>query len=196
MKGIKTVHALGVGALLGSATITTAQAGSATIYRDPGFSGPAVTVDRGNSNLGLRFQIFSIRVNGGAWELCPQTNFRGSCLVVRQSTADLRRAYGWAGPLQSMRPAGVPPVAPPVGGGQMSLRGMASEFFPAPRTGNRPGAGRVEACPRGNATAACASQAADSFCRSVGWNGSARELMETVNRRFYLADVLCVRSGF
>ncbi len=192
-RGCKGLVLAGV-ALMSAAA--SAQGNGATIYRDPGFRGPAVAVDRANPNLRLNFQVFSVRVNGGPWELCPQPNFRGACLMVGQSTSDLRRTYGWAGPLQSMRPAddGPPPFGPPPGGSSQSLRGMASEFFPAPRRGNS--AQRVEACPGGSATANCASQSADRFCRSAGWNGSARELMETVNRRIYLADVLCVRSGF
>ena len=52
------------------------------------------------------------------------------------------------------------------------------------------------ACARGAATANCAAQTADNWCRSIGWNGSAREHMETVGGRVYLADVLCVRSGY
>ena len=52
------------------------------------------------------------------------------------------------------------------------------------------------ACARGSAAANCAAQTADNWCRSIGWNGSAREHMETVGGRVYLADVLCVRSGY
>lgn len=186
-------------ALCVSATAASAQSGTATIYRDRNFSGPAVAVSRANPNMGLNFQVSSIRVNGGTWELCPQPNFRGNCLIVGQSTPDLRRTYNWAGPLQSMRPAddGWGGGGGGGGGPQQSLRGMASEFFPAPRDGRGANSPRVLACPGSNsASAACAAQSADRFCRSVGWNGSARQLMETVNRRAYLADVLCVRSGF
>lgn len=180
------------------ATAATAQGNSATIYRDANFSGPAIAIDRANANLGLRYQIQSIRVAGGSWELCPQPNFRGNCLTITQSSRDLRRSHNWAGPLQSIRP-----VDDWNGGGgsngglQQSLRGMASEFFPAPRDGRGSGAARVLACNTGNnPSPGCAAQTADRFCRSHGWGGSARELMETVNRRTYLADVLCVRSGF
>lgn len=179
-------------------TPATAQNPSATIYRDTSFRGPAVAADRANPNLRLNFPVFSIRVALGDWELCSQPNYRGNCITVSQSTSDLRRTHNWDGPLQSMRPIDDRP--PPGGGGgggfQQSLRGMASEFFPAPRQGNNPNSNRVQACPSGNATTACASQNADRFCRSVGWNGSAHERMETVNRRIYLADVLCVRSGY
>ena len=173
-------------------SVQAAAQSSTTIYRDPNFRGPAVAVDRANANLRLNFQVFSVRVRGGPWELCPQPNFRGSCLIVGQDTADLRRTYNWAGPLQSMRPTneGPPPFGPPPGGGQpggQSLRGMASEFFPAPRQGM----GRVLACAQGQATPQCAAITADQFCRSRGWRHSAREMMQTENRRVYLADVLC-----
>jgi hypothetical protein len=175
--------------LLLASQAATAQADKATIYRDPGFRGPAVAVERANPNLRLNFEVFSIRIDGRPWELCPQPNFRGQCLTVRQSTSDLRRSSGWRGPLQSMRPAGNG------GGGAVggqSLRGMAAEFYPAPRRGNQ----RADACTRGSATATCAAETADRFCRDAGWNGSARQAMETVNGRAKLADVLCVRTGY
>lgn len=186
----------GKGAIVAAAALlsgeaASAQADRATIYRDPGFRGPAVAVERSNPNLRLAFEVYSIRIDGRAWELCPEPNFRGRCLTVRQSTSDLRRSFGWAGPLQSMRPA----MGGSGGGGSVggqSLRGMAAEFYPAPRRGNQ----RVQACDRGSATASCAAETADRFCRAAGWNGSARQAMETVNRQVYLADVLCVRAGY
>lgn len=174
-----------------------AQSSSATIYRDSGFQGPAVAVDQATPNLRLNFQVQSIRITRGAWELCPEPNYRGNCLIVGQTTPDLRRThYGWTGRLQSMRPAGNGGGWGGGGGGngqERSLRGMASEFFPAPRQGN----GRVLACPQSNSgSASCAAATADRFCQQRGWRGSARELMETENRRIYLADVLCVQSGY
>ncbi len=193
----RTLVVLSAAAIGLTASAAMAQNASATIYRDTSFRGPAVAVESANPNLRLNFPVYSIRIARGDWELCSQPNFRGTCITVLQSTSDLRRAHNWAGPLQSMRPVTYSP--PPGGGGgsgQQSLRGMASEYFPAPRQANRPNSARVQACPGGNATSACASQNADRFCRSVGWNGSAYERMETVNRRIYLADVLCVRSGY
>lgn len=186
-------------ALLLSAAPALAQADEATIYRDTNFRGPAIAVSRANSNLRLNFPIFSLRVARTPWELCSQPNFRGTCITVRQSSSDLRRAYNWPGPLQSMRPAHDGWGGGGGGGAtpQQSLRGMASEFFPAPREGRGSAAQRVLACTGvGSATANCAAQTADRFCRNNGWSGSAREMMETVNRRTYLADVLCVRSGY
>ena len=185
----------------GAAPASLAPGGAATIYRDRNFSGPAVSVGQDNPNLRLNFRVNSIRLQGGAWELCSQANYRGNCITVRQTTSDLGRALNWGGTLQSMRRSGNGwGGGGGTGGGsgqQQSLRGMASEFFPAPRTNRNPGAARVPACQTGNAgNAACAAQTADRFCRSMGWAGSARELMETENRRVYLADVLCVRTGF
>ena len=172
----------------------SAQRGEATIYRDRNFMGPAMFIDRTNPNLGLAWPVNSIRVAAGAWELCPQPNFRGNCLIVGQNTPDLRRAYNWSGPLQSMRPVnngGPNPGPGPGGPNQQSLRGMASEFFPAPRSGNA----RVLACTRGSATAACAAESADRFCSSVGWVGALHQTMQTERNRIYLADVLCANAG-
>src|SRR3546814_13998014 len=55
-------------------------------------------------------------------------------------------------------------------------RGNFAEFHTQPSERNY----RVLACTRGSATANCAAQTADNWCRSIGWNGSAREHMETV----------------
>src|SRR3546814_9380746 len=84
----------------------------------------------------------------------------------------------------------------PVGGGgggwnpnppanDQVARGNFAEFHTQPSERNY----RVLACTRGSATANCAAQTADNWCRSIGWNGSAREHMETVSGRVYLADV-------
>lgn len=51
-------------------------------------------------------------------------------------------------------------------------------------------------CPGGQATAACAKTTADKLCRSAGWNGSRNQTFQTVSGRNYIADVLCVRTGF
>lgn len=188
--------------LAGCAVATPVLAQSATIYRDANFSGPAIAIDRANANLRLNFEVNSIRVASGSWELCPEPNFRGRCLTVTRSSADLRRGFGWPGRLQSIRPTGSGPAVPggpggppPGPGGAIGgsrLKGMASEFFPAPRQGNS----RVLACPNASATVSCAAQSADRFCVSAGWRGASHQLMETENRRVYLADVLCVQTGF
>lgn len=164
--------------------------GEAIIYRDVGYSGPAVNVSRANPNLGLAWPVRSIRVRQGRWELCTLANYRGRCETIDRDTPDLRRQVNFLDRIGSMRPmpGGGPPEPPAQ---DRSLRGMAAEFFPAPSRNGR----RVEACDRGQATASCAARTADSFCRERGWNGAAREALETVNRRVYLADTLCTRTG-
>ena len=169
--------------------------GEATIYRDTGFQGPAVFIGEAKSDLQMPWAVKSIRVRSGTWELCARTRFRAPCTRVSADEADLRRVSPLLYAVQSMRPIGGPQIQPPVQPEPpvgTSLRGMGAEFFPAPGRYNA----RIISCPTGNSTANCAARTADEFCRSAGWNGSKSESQETVNRRIYLADVLCVRSGF
>lgn len=167
--------------------------GEATIYRDVGFQGPAVFVGEAKSDLQLNWPVRSIRVRSGTWELCARTRFRSPCARVSADEADLRRVSRLLYAVQSMRPVGyAPPVQPepPVGA---SLRGMSSEFFPAP--GDRNGR-RVLSCSSGSATANCAARTADNYCKGLGWGGSASQTQETIYSRVYLADVLCTRTGY
>lgn len=162
----------------------------ATIYRDAAYNGPAVYVNGARPNLGLVWRVNSIRVKSGSWQLCERPNYQGRCVTFQRDTPMIRLNQGEV--FQSMRPLnGTPGPGPAPGGQGPSLRGMAAEFFTAPARGGQ----RVLACSRGNATANCAAQTADQFCRSAGWTASAREAMQTVNRRVYLADVLCTRTG-
>ena len=168
----------------------------ATIYRDVGYNGPAVAVSQANNNLGLAWPVNSIRVRNGRWELCERTNFRGDCRTVDRDTLMLGNVLRGI-TVQSMRPLGggggggpVPPV-PPVTPDQ-TVRGRFAEFHTAPQTRGA----RILSCRNGNSTANCAARTADAYCVSIGWNGAAVENQETVGRDVYLADVLCVRSGF
>jgi hypothetical protein len=182
-----------LGLMLLLAAGTEVAANEAIIYRDTGFSGPAVNVTSANPDLGLRYNVNAIRVQSGRWELCPERNFRGRCIMVSQSSPNLFAQFGWAGPLGSMRPAGWGGGGSGGGGGQVdnpSLRGMAAEFFPRPADRG----GRILACPRGQATASCAQQTANDWCRSIGWSRAAHTRIETQNRTNYLVDTLCVRG--
>lgn len=164
----------------------------AIIYRDAGYKGPAVNVTQAQSNLGLAFRINAIRVRSGEWQLCERPNFAGNCRVFDKDTALL----GLRGiEVQSMRPlgwgsggGGQQPVEP---GRNPNLRGMAAQFFAAPATRGY----RVEACEYGSATQSCAKRTADRFCADMGWRASARQALETVRGRVYLADVLCSNTG-
>ena len=165
----------------------------ATIYRDAAYKGPAVFIGGEKPNLGLAWPVNSIRVASGRWELCEKTRYRGNCRTVERDTPMMGNVLRGI-TIQSIRPASgggggwnpQPPARDQV------ARGNFAEFHTQPSQGNY----RVLACVRGSATANCAAQTADTWCRSIGWNGSAREHMETVAGREYLADVLCVRSGY
>lgn len=165
----------------------------ATIYRDAAYKGPAAFISEAKPNLGLAWPVNSIRVTGGRWELCEKTRYRGNCRTVDRDTPMLNNILRGI-TIQSIRPVGSggggwnpnPPANDQV------ARGNFAEFHTQPAQGST----RVLACANGSATANCAARTADTWCRSIGWNGSAREHMETVSGRVYLADVLCVRSGY
>lgn len=164
----------------------------AIIYRDLGYSGPAVNVSQAQPNMGLAWRVNSIRVRSGRWELCERTNFRGTCRSYDADNAMLGNPLRGV-TVQSMRPMGGGGGGnPEVPGNNPSLRGMAAEFYPAPAQNGR----RILACVRGSATANCAAATADRFCVALGWTASARETMETVSGRVYLADVLCSGTGY
>src|SRR3546814_12985189 len=92
--------------------------------------------------------------------------------------------------VRSMRPVGGSDGYPAPPTNDQSVRGNFAEFHTQPTTRGT----RVLAC-TGSATASCAARTADSWCRSTGWNGSAREHMETIQGRVDPADVPCVRSA-
>ncbi|WP_432768548.1 MAG: beta/gamma crystallin family protein [Sphingopyxis sp.] len=196
---------VGLVAVAGSASLTTSAAqtpderlarpAEATIYRDAAYRGPAVFVGEAKPDLGLAWPVNSIRVARGRWELCERTRYRGQCRTVDRDTPMLGSVLrGMA--VQSIRPVGGGGGGggwnpnPPANG--QSTRGNFAEFHTQPATNGY----RILACTGASATAACAARTADTWCRSIGWNGSAREHMETLGRRDYLADVLCVRSGY
>lgn len=164
----------------------------ATIYRDASYRGPAMSVREEKSNLGLSWPVNSIRVGSGSWQLCERAYFRGQCRTVNRDTSRLTNSQ------RGMTVQSIRPVGGGSGGGQHppargdSARGSFAEFHTQPATSGR----RILACSSGSSTASCAARTADSWCRSIGWGGSAREHMESVDRRVYLADVLCVRTGY
>lgn len=161
----------------------------AIIYRDIGYQGPAMNVSEAQPNLGLGWRVNAVRIVSGEWQLCEGTNYRGRCRTVTRDTPLLGNPLrGMA--VQSMRPVG---ASAPSGeaGDNLSLRGMAAEFYPRPAQGGY----RVRACTTGSATANCAARTAEQFCMAMGWRRSTREAMETVRGQAYLADVLCSNTG-
>lgn len=133
-------------------------------------------------------------MKSGTWELCERTNFQGTCRTYDRSTPVLlSRSSGLT--IQSMRLAG-----PGSGGGSFIgveardqvTTGTFAEFHTEPAARGY----RIPACPVGRMTSTCAARTADNYCRTIGWNGSAREHMQTVGRVVFLADVLCVKSNY
>ncbi|MCB2062880.1 MAG: hypothetical protein KDE25_05380 [Novosphingobium sp.] len=162
----------------------------AIIYRDAGFNGPAVNVRSDKTNMGLAWRVNSIRVRSGEWQLCERTNFRGNCRTFKADNSRILLYRGIV--VQSMRPTNRPAPDPLVPGNNPSLRGMGSQFYPEPARGGY----RVLSCPTGGGTANCAKTTAETFCKAMGWRTSLRQTMQTVNRRIYLADVLCANAAF
>jgi len=204
MKGIRQHAAWAALPVLAGAVFLTAGAGQAqtdkmarpvaeaTIYRDADYSGPAVFVGEAKPDLGLAWPVNSIRVASGTWELCERPNYQGTCRTYDRNTPILlSRSRGLT--IQSMRPSG------PSGGSFIGVEardqvttGAFAEFHTEPAARGY----RIPACPIGRVTANCAARTADNYCRTIGWNGSAREHMQTVGRVVFLADVLCVKSNY
>lgn len=184
---------LGADALTAQTDKMARPVAEATIYRDTDYRGPAVFVGEANSNLGLAWPVNSIRVTSGTWELCERPNYQGTCRTYDRSTPVLlSRSRGLT--IQSMRPTGQ------AGGGSfigveardLVTTGVFAEFHTEPAARGY----RIPACPIGRVTANCAARTADNYCRTIGWNGSAREHLQTVGRAVFLADVLCVKSNY
>jgi hypothetical protein len=194
---LAAVPIAGAAALLGAVAGNAqedkmARPAEATIYRDAGYSGPAVFVGEANPDLGLAWPVNSVRVKNGTWEMCERTNYRGPCRTVQSDQPVLgSRSRGMT--IQSMRPVGQS------GGSFIGVEArnqVLTSFFAEFHTEPQARGYRIPACPLGRVSANCAARTADNYCRSVGWNGSAREHMQTVGRVVFLADVLCVKSGY
>ncbi len=199
MRSIRMLVALAVaGVGLSLAVSAVAQApprptpqpsAEAIIYRDAGYQGPAVNVHAAQPNLGLRWQVRSIRLVRGQFEVCSLPNYNGNCARVTQSYPNTS-PLGIGFTIQSMRPVAAPPTPGPGAFGP-SLRGMASEFYAQPSINGQ----RVLSCRSGGSTMACANEGAAEFCRARGYNYVGNVAQETVGRRVVLADVLCRRSA-
>ncbi|HET9576338.1 MAG TPA: beta/gamma crystallin-related protein [Usitatibacter sp.] len=64
-----------------------AQAAEMSVFKQPSFSGDALTLHGDNPNLaanGFQDQVSSVIVNSGRWEVCTQPNFQGDCAVLER----------------------------------------------------------------------------------------------------------------
>jgi hypothetical protein len=78
-----------------------------SVYSQPNFTGRSWVFSndvRDLSELGLRTYIGSVRVYGGRWQVCGQTDFR-DCQAITQDIADIR-AVGLNGRILSVREGG------------------------------------------------------------------------------------------
>jgi hypothetical protein len=157
------------------------------LHNDLNFRGAAVVVATSRPDLLAGLSARSVTVQGGSWELCAQPNYKGRCVTTASSLPSLAKA-GLDKGVRSIRPAdGVRPVRGQTG---PSLKGMASEYFPAPRGQG----GRVIACPTGGVAAACVNRQAASYCAALGYLKQRSVDIEMVAGKAYLADLLCSRS--
>lgn len=176
-----TLSLLAIG---GASSAAPAQASEAVMYSKPLFKGAEMTVYGPTRSID-GFVVKSIRIPPNSiWELCTGNTF----------THCKRFDHSLNGMVMTVRSAR--PVAPPIAatataaavasvkGSDVSLRGLASEFFVLPQeNGNR-----IEVGGRGSPSA---SERATGFCRAHGWHESAYEREQSIGGREYLADVLC-----
>lgn len=119
----------------------------------------------------------------------------GSAQVIR----DHRRGYVWIPGSESVpghwerakaQPESQPETVPgDTSSSGRSLRGGSAEFFVEPMLRG----GRLMACSRNVWDTQCISETADSFCREKGWDVSAFDVTESIGKRLYFAEVLCIR---
>lgn len=149
----------------------------AILHRDTLFNGPLQSIRAPTPTLNLEWDVRSIRVRSGEWQICTGRNYTGTCRTIDRDQPTLSGQFRR---IQSIRPTG----GFGTGLGD-SLRGATAEFFPAPLRGGQ----RIEC-----SGSSCARSEANSFCRSVGWLLARSQALETVDGRSVVADVLCART--
>lgn len=165
--------------------------GTVTLFERPNFGGAAITFRQTEGQARVPFTVRSIIAEGG-WRICSDNNGRGSCVWADRRYPDAFRDPGLNFSVRSVVPQNGGGGGNndgwfgPVGG--QTLRGSASQFWPAPEINRR----RVDACPNGqNGNTRCAAETADRFCRFAGWRSASFWHQVSVNRRWFLSDVLC-----
>jgi len=155
------------------------------------FQGPRLTIYGPWQHITPEFTAKSIQLPPGqSWELCSGNTFTG-CKEFNQSVTAMVMTVRSARPVASAIVSG--PGGSTAGATQAanlpdrSLKGLASEYFVAPRRGGS----RIAVQP---GTAEAMRQAAVDFCRSKGWRTSPYARLQKAGTAYYLADVLCADS--
>jgi hypothetical protein len=77
------------------------------VFDDINYGGQSAVLTDPSGTLGtLNSRVSSLKVYGGAWELCDAPDFRGRCRTISDNVADLR-GVGLQDVIKSARPAGV-----------------------------------------------------------------------------------------
>ena len=77
--------------------------GRIILFTEQNYRGRSYVVDQVTSSVGMS-TAQSVRVEGGNWQLCEDTNFRGRCTTVNVDIPNLR-SMGLPGRVRSARPA-------------------------------------------------------------------------------------------
>lgn len=182
--------------LLATSAVAQDQSGNAqplTIFDKGHFKGARLQVYGPWQHITPEFTARSVQVpEGQSWELCSGNTFTG-CKEFNQSVTAMVVT------VRSARPVPSAIVSGSSGGGvgtvsaatadvpDHSLKGLASEYFVAPRR-----AGTRITVQSG--TGEAMRQAANDFCQSKGWRLSPYARLQKVGTVFYLADTLCADS--
>jgi hypothetical protein len=190
---------LACAAVMTAADANAQNGGGVTLYSSGHFKGASMTLSAPREHITPPFVARSIKLpEGSSWEFCNGNTYTG-CKQLDHSVAaailDVRSARpavpaivtGSVGPVRGGS-AVASSVAAVAELADRSLRGLASEFFVAPRQ-NR---SRIAVRP---GTAEAMRRVAISFCRSAGWQTSPYARLQSAGRAYYLADVLCADNG-
>ena len=194
------------------------------LYPEVQFRGRVLTLKKSDPSVNGAFNVESVYVVRGIWEICSDRNYQGRCFRISGSQRSMRnfmvarsvRLVGDTGPLfvespqpragsdvplapageiRETRPTPAPVVAPKIEEGGAPGTNPSMKGLQAQFYPEPARAGlRVLACPGGQVTPRCAQAAADGFCIQEGYRDSAWRDVVTIGTRAYLADVLCKRA--
>ncbi len=119
---------------------------SITFFRDSNFAGPSVTAQQGFNefrDLGLRGRAQSAEVIGGSWEVCPDRQFGGQCMLLRPGRYPTLASMGLNTQVESARASAINPINAS-NDPRRDGRGETGRFFEVPVTSVRAVIGNPE----------------------------------------------------